>query len=41
LGEIAVEKACDESGAKRALILPVGGAFHSNDGTSKRRVRSG
>jgi [acyl-carrier-protein] S-malonyltransferase len=25
--------------AKRALLLPVGGAFHSNDGTSKRRVR--
>jgi [acyl-carrier-protein] S-malonyltransferase len=25
---------------QNALILPVG-AFHSNDGTSKRRVRSG
>ncbi len=26
--EIAVEK-CNEAGAKRALILKVGGAFHS------------
>jgi hypothetical protein len=28
---VAVEKACEamKAGAKRALILPVGGAFHS------------
>jgi [acyl-carrier-protein] S-malonyltransferase len=39
---VAVEKPVKmkAAGAKRALILPVGGAFHSNDGTSKRRVRS-
>jgi hypothetical protein len=34
---VAVEKACEamKRREQNALILPVGGAFHSNDGTSK------
>jgi hypothetical protein len=37
-GEMVAEKPVKKA-AENALLLPVGGAFHSNDGTS-RRVRS-
>jgi hypothetical protein len=36
----AVELACEkmkEAGAKRALILPVGGAFHSDEEPARER----